>query len=200
MFAPTRRKALILLASIGVPQFAFSEGLGAGERAVVAAYVDRLVELAKPASKDLVLASMTTSFAGHQQGVPTLAELQADIPETTPGTAQAFLGVNAAPLNLDLPGDVVAHWSHVRVVDQSMLSRFFEQPGPTDGWKRFYEEFPNASSLIQFSRVGIDDQAGQALFWMTVSSGMLSGASYLVLMEHRDGAWRPFKEKMLGIS
>lgn len=91
VFAPTRRKALLLLASIGVPDFALGETAESGEWDVVIAYVNGLVELARPASKDLVLASITTSFLGHQQGIPTLAELRRDIPETTGATAQEFL-------------------------------------------------------------------------------------------------------------
>lgn len=132
--------------------------------------------------------------------MPTLAELQADIPEASPVAAQEFLRVNVTPLAIDIPDDVLRRWAHVKVVNEPTLTRVFERPELPSGWKQLYKEFPNASALIQFSRIGIDDQAGQALFWKTVSSGMLSDASFLVLMEHRDGPWRPLKEKMLGIS
>jgi len=86
------------------------------------------------------------------------------------------------------------------MVDEATLARLFEKSGPTGGWKQFYREYPNASALILFSRVGIDGQARQALFSVSISSGMTRGASYLVLMQHRDGAWHQFKEKMVGIS
>lgn len=108
--------------------------------------------------------------------------------------------VNATPVKLDIPGEVLAHWPHVRMVDEETLTRLFEQTGPAAGWKQFYSEYPNASALIQFSRVGIDDQARQAIFSVSISSGMLRGASYLVLMQYRDGVWRQFKQKMVGIS
>ena len=200
MFAPGRRKALLFLGSIGMPQFALGDTAESGERDVVIAYVNSLVELAGSASKDLVVASMTTSFVVHHQGIPTLAELRGDIPETTGLTAQEFLRVNASPMKLDMPVEVLAHWTHVRMVDEETLTQLFEQPNPAGGWKQFYSEYPNACALIQFSRVGIDDQARQALFSVSISSGMLRGASYLVLMQNRDGAWRQFRDKMVGIS
>ena len=143
---------------------------------------------------------MTTSFEGRQEGLPTLAELRGDIPDTTGSTAQEFLRANAAPVKLEIPSEVLAHWSRVRMIDDATLSQIFEQSGPGGGWKQFYKVYPNASVLIHLSRVGIDDQARQALFSVSLSGGMTRGISMLVLMQYRDGEWRQFKEKRVGIS
>lgn len=58
-----------------------------------------------------------------------------------------------------------------------------------DSWNRYYDKFPGAQGVMQFSRIGFDTGGTQALVYVGNSINLLSGAGYYVLLIREDNSW-----------
>jgi len=56
-------------------------------------------------------------------------------------------------------------------------------------WKEFYEMYPGAYGITEFSRVGFNSEKNKALVEMGNTSGPLAGWGYLVLLEKKNNSW-----------
>jgi len=197
----TRRRALGLLATLIVAN-ATADVVPADETAPVAqevlkAFIKYLDGLRKTGSKDFAFAPYTETYPGSQPGATSdVDSMMSIIPGMSRAVAQDFLRVNSRSVAVVLPV-APGRKASPTIVEAETLSRLFQQP---HGWERFHKEFPEAACLIRISRVGIDEHAGQALIWCSISSGMLSGGTDLMLLERKNGVWAVTKQKVLAVS
>ncbi len=63
-----------------------------------------------------------------------------------------------------------------------------------NGWKVFYDRYPNANGILEFSRVGFNSQRTKALIYQGNQSNGLSGMGQYVLLLKKDGKWEIEKE------
>ena len=167
------------------------------EQLVLRAFIKFLDGFRKPGSKDFAFAPFTETYPGSQPGATAdVDSLMSLIPRMTRAVAQDFLRVNSSSVPVVLPV-TPGRKASPTIVNAETLSRLFHKP---HGWERFYEEFPERACLIRISRVGIDERAGQALICDSISSGMLSGGTDLVLLDRKNGVWAVAEQKLLAIS
>lgn len=73
------------------------------------------------------------------------------------------------------------------LISEEKLDEMFAPPG---WWSDFYREFPGAGGIITFSRVGFHPDGKQALVFVIVRKGGLSGRGYWALLEREaDADW-----------
>lgn len=58
-----------------------------------------------------------------------------------------------------------------------------------DGWRQFYQAFPESPGILTFSRVGFNIQANQALVYVGNQVDHLAGRGYYVLLSKEGGEW-----------
>lgn len=89
--------------------------------------------------------------------------------------------------------------SYVLVTNKE-VERFFSKGGVGGGWKRFYDEYPNSSGIINFSHVGFNPEMTQAYVATGKGCGGLCGAGYDVLLTKKDGVWNVQSKIMTWVS
>lgn len=89
----------------------------------------------------------------------------------------------------------------VHLLTDSDLAELFRQERDVDSnWKSFYLRFPDAAGLIGLSRIGLSENGGQALVYLSFSFGSLAGHGALFLLERRSGRWRIVAEHVVWVS
>jgi hypothetical protein len=68
------------------------------------------------------------------------------------------------------------------------------------GWARFYERYPGAHGLINFSRVGFDSKKQQALVYVAVQHDYLGGSSRLLVLSKGDKSWEVQKQILISLN
>jgi hypothetical protein len=76
---------------------------------------------------------------------------------------------------------------HLLSVSESRLREFFCEG--TDGWERFRAAYPESSGLLEFSRVGLNEELTQALFYAGVTYDAMGGSGEYWLFAHVNGRW-----------
>jgi len=197
----TRRSVLVLLA--GAP--ALSESGAADmrriEQEVVAAYLNSLVVPDQQQIKTLILSSATATadeaFVGSGS---RFARLSQDFPEATRAVIEDFLAVTQTSTTLLIPSELVRRELRWQVASERRLNRIFDLPSLEQAWEQFYKEYPQATGVTRFSRVGVDGNSTQALLYFSMTPGGLGGAGFFVLMHRRLGIWRVLSSKQAWIS
>jgi hypothetical protein len=59
-----------------------------------------------------------------------------------------------------------------------------------DGWKNFYKQYPDSSGYLSFSRVGFNADKTMAIFFRTMSCGILCASGDYYVLERVDGVWK----------
>jgi hypothetical protein len=59
-----------------------------------------------------------------------------------------------------------------------------------DGWKTFYDRYPNSAGFIDLSAVGFDYAGGEALLYVSRSCGRVCGDAWHVLLRKGPEGWR----------
>ncbi len=80
------------------------------------------------------------------------------------------------------------------------LNRLYSIPKGGDWWGEYYKRFPGSQGVLTLSRVGLNADGTQALFFVTNSCGGLCGGGRYVVMEKREGHWTIGKEIDVWIS
>jgi hypothetical protein len=191
---------LALLLGAFTPFAARAEAMRAIEGEVIAAYLNSL-ESGEHRSRTLVFASLTSTteeaFIGSK---PDAKEVAATLPEATSAVIDDFLRVAGTPSQLEIPPRLVRKSLKWRIAQEAALVRIFGAPALADAWKQFYQEYPNASGITRVSRVGIDEEAAQALFYLSITPAGLGGAGFFLLLHRRFGIWRVLASKSAWVS
>jgi len=69
-----------------------------------------------------------------------------------------------------------------------------------DGWEIFYNNYPGANGIMEFSRVGFNSQRTKALIYQGNQSNWLAGMGQYILLLKKDGRWEIEKEVPAWIS
>jgi hypothetical protein len=67
-------------------------------------------------------------------------------------------------------------------------------------WEAFHREFPDSAGWISFSRVGLSNDAGQAVVSVSSTRGSLDGSGHLVFLRKEAGVWRIKKTIMTWVA
>ena len=70
----------------------------------------------------------------------------------------------------------------------------------SDGWKRFYEKYPDSGGFIGFSHVGFNKSKTQALVYFDHSCGNLCASGHYILLNKTADGWSVVENTMLWIS
>ena len=201
---PDRRAVLTVLVGSLVSAPAFSEPMRAVEGEAIVAYLNTQ-EPGERAPKTLVVGSTTASASdGFMSDSPDRDSLKKAIPQATDAVICDFLRVIAGPSALQLPRHLVHRNIRLQMARQVELDRIFDDG---DGhlslslaWRNFYKAYPEAAGLVHASRVGIDDQSTQALFFMSFRHGGLGGRGFYVLLHRHLGIWRVLATEQAWVS
>ena len=87
----------------------------------------------------------------------------------------------------------------INLVSQEEFQKIFNDP-QKDGWKTFYEKYPNSQGRMELSGIGFNINITQALVYAGNMSYALAGAGYFYLLENQDGTWVVVNETMVWIS
>jgi hypothetical protein len=99
----------------------------------------------------------------------------------------------ATPLRSDL--DLGTPYS---LLSRAEMSAMFSQN--QDGWRIFYDRFPEAPGITTVSRVGFNLSLDQALVYVGTQSHWLAGAGYYLLLLKVNGTWVIDQQVMTWIS
>jgi hypothetical protein len=87
----------------------------------------------------------------------------------------------------------------VRLLTRDQLRDFFSAP-ETDGWERFFAEYPGAPGTLALSQVGFNEGRTQAMVYAGQQSGWLSGSGNVYLLNKTEDGWRVVAIMLLWIS
>lgn len=68
------------------------------------------------------------------------------------------------------------------------------------GWCKYFEDYPNSSGFISFSRVGFNPEGSQALVYVIHGCGGLCGTSGYMVLKKQEGEWMIQKSMAVWIS
>lgn len=127
--------------------------------------------------------------------------LRKAMPQATEKVIDDFLRVLAQPSQLQIPSHLVRRNIRLQMVRSEDINRIFDATNNFgEAWQRFYKAYPDAACLVRFSRAGIDESAGQALFFISTSKGSLRAVGEFVLLHRPLGIWRIQASEMAWIS
>ena len=61
---------------------------------------------------------------------------------------------------------------------------------PEEGWKEFYQLYPQSNGYLHFSRVGFNKERTEALVHVGWMRGSLEGQGQYFLLSKKDGKWQ----------
>ncbi|MGJ7505534.1 hypothetical protein ACSFBF_34665 [Variovorax sp. ZT5P49] len=198
-----RRAALVALAGALVPTLALSgESMRPVEREAIAAYLNTL-DPGVVSPKTLVVEQTTADTGSAFVGATGFERetLRKEMPQATGRVIDDFLRVLAKLSPLQIPSHLVrrnVRFQMVRVEDINYLFDTAKNLGLA--WESFYKAYPDATGLVRFSRVGIDESASQALFFMSIGQGGLRAMGHFVLLHRPLGMWRVLDSAQAWIS
>jgi hypothetical protein len=179
-----------------------SEPMRVVEGEVIAAYLNT-VEPDEAPKKALIIEQTTadvdealTSGAGEQ----AREMLRKQLPQATEKVIDDFLRVLARPAALSIPSRLVRPNIRMQIVRVADIDRLFDTKSLGAAWENFYKAYPNAACLVRISRVGLDEEATQALVYLSVRSGGLRGSGHFVLLHRRFGIWRILASEQAWVS
>jgi hypothetical protein len=179
-----------------------SEPMRVVEGEVIAAYLNT-VEPDEAPKKALIIEQTTadvdealTSGAGEQ----AREMLRKQLPQATEKVIDDFLRVLARPAALSIPSRLVRPNIRMQMVRVADIDRLFDTKSLGAAWENFYKAYPNAACLVRISRVGLDEEATQALVYLSVRSGGLRGSGHFVLLHRRFGIWRILASEQAWVS
>ena len=179
-----------------------SEPMRVVEGEVIAAYLNT-VEPDEAPKKALIIEQTTadvdealTSGAGEQ----AREMLRKQLPQATEKVIDDFLRVLARPAALSIPSRLVRPNIRMQMVRVADIDRLFDTKSLGAAWENFYKAYPNAACLVRISRVGLDEEATQALVYLSVRSGGLRGSGHFVLLHRRFGIWRVLATEQAWVS
>jgi hypothetical protein len=72
-----------------------------------------------------------------------------------------------------------------------------------EGWARFYDEYPQSEGFLSLSRVGFGRKKSQALVYVALVRGHLSGRMWgdgrYILVLKKKGRWRVQKQEAIWV-
>jgi len=191
-------KVFAILAGCGAATYPrFAAANSEVERDVLKAFVEYLLKPMGSRSEALAFTSRTTSYSQMLFG-PSMkpADIASLVPRMNPVVAERFVRANAQTAPVDLPVPE-GHAAPPKVLDADKVRRFFQG---SHGWERFHARYPKVRTIVDISRVGLDEAAGQALIWWSMSSGMLAGGTGFCLIERHPSGWIVVENKILSVS
>lgn len=87
----------------------------------------------------------------------------------------------------------------VLLVDEKEIHDIFRQQG-VDGWKSFYQRFPDSGGFIKFSRVGFDAKRNLALIFVSHHCGGRCASGTYIILEKESNEWKIKEEHLVWIS
>jgi hypothetical protein len=75
------------------------------------------------------------------------------------------------------------------LVKRDTIDGFFKEQAPRDGWKHFYERYPESGGFITLSAVGFNKSRTQAAVYIVTHSGPHGMDARLYLLEKRGDKW-----------
>jgi hypothetical protein len=186
--------AIILAACTGMPaptSTPSADQIDTEEQAVYAALLQKLYS----ASSYVIMDTTATSPGGVGDTASILDNIMQNMHAVDQKTLDSFRARNDAgyPVRPDM--DLGSAYV---LLSQAEMSQIFGQN--RDGWQFFYEQYPDASGITTFSRVGFNNTLDQALVYVGTLSHYLAGAGYFVLLKKVNGAWIVDQQVMSWIS
>lgn len=188
-------------ALVSVPAFG-GESIRMIEAEVIAAYLNTVEPDEAP--KKTLIVEQTTADADEAfisgAGEPAREMLRKQLPQATEKVIDDFLRVLARPAPLSIPSRLVRRNIRMQMVRATDVARLFDTRTLGAAWENFYKAYPDAACLVRISRVGLDEDSTQALFYLSVRSGGLQGSGHFVLLHRRFGIWRVLASEQAWIS
>ncbi|HEY5270773.1 MAG TPA: hypothetical protein VII97_10580 [Anaerolineales bacterium] len=186
--------AIILAACAGTPTPTSTPSAGqmdTEEQPVYAALLQKLYS----ASSYVIMDTTATSPGGVGDTASILDNIMQNMHAVDQKTLDSFRARNDA--GYPVRPDMDLGTAYV-LLSQAEMSQIFGQN--RDGWQFFYEQYPDASGITTFSRVGFNNTLDQALVYVGTMSHYLAGAGYFVLLKKVNGAWIVDQQVMSWIS
>jgi hypothetical protein len=86
------------------------------------------------------------------------------------------------------------------LVSRTDIDDLFKPSKHLNGWEKFYQLYPKSSGFWEFSPVGYNDDALEALVYVGHRCGYLCGTGHLFLLAKENGEWVVKNRTMLWIS
>ncbi len=87
---------------------------------------------------------------------------------------------------------------YVLLHEEQIESLFKQDLGK--GWERYWRQYPNATGLLAFSRVGFDKAHNKAYVHARETCGGLCGDGYSFVLEKINGSWQVKEKKHLWVA
>jgi hypothetical protein len=146
----------------------------------------------------IVSAETTVKFRREWKDV---AAVRQALPGVHPSTAGSLIQRSVAASKLSLPASRLPPELRVDLVSRALIESAFGSGEDSSGrWDRFYERYPGASGLAEFSSAGISVDGQQAAFIVERHHGVLHGSGYAVLMRRVRGEWAVEDHRLLWVS
>ena len=162
-------------------------------------YIETLDLSPKERRIRLVVCSQTT--VEFRRDWTDAAVVRQAFPDVQPSTAQSLVQRSVAPSPLSLPASRLPTELSVDLVSPQLIESAF---GPSkdvfERWGHFYERYPGASGLAEFSSAGISVDGQQAAFIYEHRGSVLNGSGHAVLMRRVSGEWGVEDHRLLWIS
>ena len=185
----------------------------ADEYEVLSAFIDAKLagpkgaEPAKPTGDRIAKIAILNMTESDEQGInlrtdgngrpipwtQTASSLQSQAPTLQRTTIDAFRETNGQQTTFQRSFHTAVDYEFV---DSTELDSVFKN----GSWPAFYKRFPGSPGVVRLSRVGINADGTQALFYASHMCGGLCGSGMYVVMERRDGRWVITKEIEMWIS
>jgi len=123
----------------------------------------------------------------------TASSLQSQVPSLKRATTDAFQKVNKTHSTFRRLFPIVFDYE---ILGTDELNSAFEN----GSWTAFYKQYPGSTGVLGFSRVGINGDGTQALFYASNNCGGLCGGGTYVIMAKQDGRWVIDKEIEMWVS
>ena len=199
--------AMLLTASTACRKARVAPRVQAAEYEVLSAFID--AKLASPKGAEppkptgggiakIAIFNMTESDEqginlqtdGNGQPIPwtqTASSLQSQAPTLQRTTVDAFRETNGQQTTFQRSFHTAVDYE---LVDSTQL----DSVSKNRSWPAFYKRFPGSPGLVRLSRVGINADGTQALFYASHTCSGLCGGGEYVVMARRDGRWLIEKE------
>jgi hypothetical protein len=141
----------------------------------------------------VILAETDSGLSGASESVYR-TDLLAALPDLPDDLLDSYFARNAQPAQLmdflDLPVEVVA-------LTQAELSALYNSENM---WNTFPTIYPGAPGILTLSRAGFNRAGDQALLYVGLANGSLSGQGLIYWMVKQDGAWSVKDQVVIWIS
>jgi hypothetical protein len=163
-------------------------GVEESETAVYSAALDEIFPGEKFRDKPIKLLVIEDITSVDEYGGKNIfkEDLKQFIPEIPQDTLESFLNQNKQFYTFTDLGDLSMEYQ-------------LRRPSEMDGWRDFYERYPNSPGLISLSRVGFNREKNGALVYITHTWGDSGGNAYLMLLKREKGKWKVQHREIISI-